>query len=690
MKLRGAFALAACSGMIIAGFQSFARAADVDLPENTAQQASALLAVIHSNDHTDGIQVDSADPCRIDTLSDSDTSAVLASANAFRQLAGVEPFAWLSDDDSLWADAQHSALTSAHADAIADSLDDAATPCTYDAADLGTFGLTASSSDGLNMISDLIDDASNPDSLENRIQLLNPALETSVMGAASTTTTYVTIVTSEDGSDLTGKILAVPQTQLSAIAWPAAGFFPADLLPTNTWSISLPGATDLDDATVQVLEPGQEEFTTVSATVAADMAGSSDSGIYAKTLAFPAPVTSADDAIVNLADDESLDYTVRVDAQGNTYEYVVKIFANSDESVDADTESATESGKVRVARSVSDSDEPSATPSALASETPSVEDSASSVEPSASESTDTESADTESAAAVEDPSADPTTDPVEEDTTASEQPAATVSLSKEIVVEGDTVTLSLTDLVDGTQFQKWQKSTDGTVWEDIDFVRNDTWTFTPALADDGVFYRLQATMDDDSHLDSNAVQLTVEKKLTDVKVDVDTPALKPGDTLTGTLSSDPAVDPSDESAPTAEWHYTLDGTTFVPVDGNGNEVVLAAEDDWTVVTLRATVTTPGGQRVEVLSDPVDVNEDGVPVEVTPTPVTPEQTPTPDAPEPTASQTTTPAPEVVAVPKDTARKLPATGQGIGASLIGLGVIGLICTGAGAVISKRTKA
>lgn len=110
---------------------------------------------------------------------------------------------------------------------------------------------------GTDPISYYLDDPAFSDA-ENRWYLLRPETKLMGSGAAGSEKTTVShaLTIWEDSYDTTGKLTA----------WPSAGYFPTELLPTSKrWSLQSTGTVDLSAATVTVTGPSGQIRTTISA-----------------------------------------------------------------------------------------------------------------------------------------------------------------------------------------------------------------------------------------------------------------------------------------------------------------------------------------------------------------------------------------------------------------------------------------
>ncbi|MBO7636346.1 MAG: hypothetical protein J6S89_07170, partial [Paludibacteraceae bacterium] len=89
---------------------------------------------------------------------------------------------------------------------------------------------------------------------------------------------------------------------------------------------------------------------------------------------------------------------------------------------------------------------------------------------------------------------------------------ATITDPGSTLYDGESYTLTATITSQQNYSRQWQRSTDGTNWQNISSATNDTYTFTANSNSNYTYYRLLVTNNDGTTCESNAIHFTVQSK----------------------------------------------------------------------------------------------------------------------------------------------------------------------------------
>ncbi|MBR5972699.1 MAG: putative Ig domain-containing protein, partial [Paludibacteraceae bacterium] len=106
---------------------------------------------------------------------------------------------------------------------------------------------------------------------------------------------------------------------------------------------------------------------------------------------------------------------------------------------------------------------------------------------------------------------------------------ATITDPGSTLYDGESYTLTATITSQQNYSRQWQRSTDGTNWQNISSATNDTYTFTANSNSNYTYYRLLVTNDDGTTCESNVVHFTVESKYIWLAVRINNSFISRGD-----------------------------------------------------------------------------------------------------------------------------------------------------------------
>ena len=186
-------------------------------------------------------------------------------------------------------------------------------------------------------------------------------------------------------------------------------------------------------------------------------------------------------------------------------------------------------------------------------------------------------------------------------------PSATDPADQE-VVSGQDATFTASSTGSPTPTVQWQSSTDGTTWTDVAGATSTTLTRADVtLSDDGTWFRAVFTNNQGTDTTA-AAQLTVTPFAPAVTDPADTTVGSGGDaTFSVTVTGDPA--------PTVQWEWSTDGTTWTAIDGATSpdlvvEGVTTADDG---LMVRAVASSTAGTAT---SETATLSVDGIAPTVT--------------------------------------------------------------------------
>lgn len=285
----------------------------------TYARAMQLLDIIESSDNVVGQLASAAPACAPAALEQADRDKIVNSLNAMRELAGVLPVEQLPAADARWEHAAKTSNVLSLRNVLAHNIPNSWECFSPEANDAAKGMLSAASTAA--HVRNLIDDEGVPD-LGHRIMLLNPRMTKTAAGVvnnpASPYQSFATVLTANgfpQFSDLGGGNAA------PIVAWPGAGAFPVELLPFNDnvrkpWSFSSE-QLDAANAVVTVTHNGQDYKPVVV---------NSTYGGH-KVIAFdPFAPGGLPEPNKNPAYGTFVDYKVRVESAGKTWEYPVNVF----------------------------------------------------------------------------------------------------------------------------------------------------------------------------------------------------------------------------------------------------------------------------------------------------------------------------------------------------------------------------
>lgn len=183
--------------------------------------------------------------------------------------------------------------------------------------------------------------------------------------------------------------------------------------------------------------------------------------------------------------------------------------------------------------------------------------------------------------------------------------------ANQTVIAGEQATFTVQ--TNGVGTIQWQSKKADAQWADIAGATSATYTVTAADADNGTQYQAVVKAPKEQVVTSTAATLTVVKKLQSASIAADKTELAVGESAQITVTSDPAVNPSDAQAPQVKWQQQKPGSdTWEDLPGNQAVLEYLAKDVLADGSkIRAVVTAPANQ--SLTTDPVTVSVAGPPV-----------------------------------------------------------------------------